>query len=392
PPAGAEAFFPGKDVATRKGKVVFKNALMELIQYEPTTKKVHAEPILITPAWIMKYYILDLSPENSLIGYLIDNGFTVFVISWVNPEADLAGLSFDDYRQLGLGEAVDAVGTITQSPQIHIAGYCLGGTLVAIEAARMARESDARFNSISLLAAQVDFEEAGELTLFINESQITFLEDVMRQTGYLDARQMAGAFQLLRSRDLIWSRMVHHYLMGDPQGLNDLAAWNADATRMPFRMHSEYLRQLFLENELAKGRFEVDGSSVFLEDISAPTFVAATERDHVSPWLSVFKILHLLDTDVTFLLASGGHNGGIVSEPGRENRHFRVATHKVGAVHPDPETWRDLAHYQEGSWWPSWVAWLKTRSSGMHAPPAIGSPERGYPVLGDAPGEYVFQD
>lgn len=390
-PAEALEYQAGRDVAVTPGAVVFRNDLIELIQYAPTTETVRPQPILISPAWIMKYYILDLSPENSLIRYLVSQGFTVFTISWVNPDAGMRETSFDDYRKLGLETAIDAVCSITGAESVHGVGYCLGGTLFAIEAARMARDGDRRLASLSLFAAQVDFSEAGELTLFINESQVALLDDMMRQKGYLDASKMAGAFQFLRSQDLVWSRMVRSYLMGERAGMNDLMAWNADATRMPHRMHSQYLRQLFLNNDLAEGRFRVHGRPIFLEDIRAPVFAVATERDHVSPWKSVFKLLHLLDTDITFLLTSGGHNAGIVSEPGHRNRRYRVAFHEHDSLGPNPEGWLETAEAKAGSWWPEWVDWLQRQSGDPVAPPTLGASERGYPPLEEAPGTYVFQ-
>jgi polyhydroxyalkanoate synthase len=274
---------------------------------------------------------------------------------------------------------------------VHAVGYCLGGTLLAIAAAAMARDGDDRLRSITLLAAQTDFSEAGELMLFINESQLAFLEDMMWEQGFLDTRQMAGAFQLLRSNDLIWSYMVRNYLMGERQPMSDLMAWNADATRMPYRMHSEYLRRLFLNNELAMGRYVAGGRPVALTDIRAPIFAVGTQRDHVAPWRSTHKIELLTDTEVTYLLATGGHNAGIVSEPGRDGRSFQVKTKKAVDLYVDADTWVAQAPRKEGSWWPEWVAWLNARSGAPIDPPALGAADAGYPSLRDAPGDYVRQ-
>ena len=395
PPVGAENFVVGRNVATTPGKVVYRNELIELLQYAPVTETVRPEPVLIVPAWIMKYYILDLSPENSLVRHLLANGFTVFMISWRNPKADQRDLGMDDYRRLGIEAAFEAIDAICPDAKVHACGYCLGGTLLSIAAAQMGRDHDDRLASMTLFAAETDFSEAGELLLLINESQVAYLEDMMWEQGYLDARQMAGAFQILRSNDLIWSQIVRQYMLGERPAMTDLMAWITDTTRMPYRMHSEYLRHLFLANDLAEGRYVAGGRPVALPDIRTPMFVVGTETDHIAPWRSVYKIHLLTDADITFVLTTGGHNVGILGlgerRQGLPSRSFRIAERPAHGGHLDPETWVGTAEQRDGSWWPAWTGWLDQLSRTPKSPPTVGAPEKGYAPLAEAPGRYVLE-
>jgi len=391
-PAGTEEFEVGRNVAVTPGKVVFRNELIELIQYEPATKEVHAEPVLIVPAWIMKYYILDLSPRNSMVRYLVEQGHTVFMMSWKNPDEKDRDLGMDDYVDKGFRAAVDAVATIVPKRKIQAVGYCIGGTLLAIGAAALARDKDERLGSITMFAAQTDFSEPGELAFFINPSQLAMLEATMHKKGVLESKQMGGAFAMLRAQDLLWQPIVNQYLKGQRDRMIDLMAWNADGTRMPWRMHSEYLYRLYLDNELATNRFPVDGKLIRLSDIGAPMFVVGTETDHVAPWKSVYKVDNLVRSDdLTFLLTAGGHNAGIVAGPVHPKRHYRVRTRRLADPHLAPDDWMEAAAKHDGSWWPAWQQWLADHSSGKTKPPAMGAPGKGYAVLADAPGQYVRQ-
>jgi polyhydroxyalkanoate synthase len=391
-PVGVEEFEVGKHLAVSPGKVVLRNDLIELIQYEPTTKDVHAEPILIVPAWIMKYYILDLSPRNSMIKYLVDQGHTVFAMSWKNPDEGDREVGMDDYVRKGFLAALDAVTAIVPDRKVHTIGYCIGGTLLAIGAAALARERDERLASITLFAAQTDFTEPGELAFFINPSQLAMLEATMHRKGVLESKQMGGAFALLRAKDLVWQPIVDTYLKGQRAPMIDLMAWNADGTRMPWRMHSEYLYRLFLDNELATNRFPIGGRLVRLSDIRVPMLVVGTEADHVAPWKSVYKVDNLVRSDdFTFLLTAGGHNAGIVCGPVNPRRHYRIKTRRLADPHLAPEEWVEEATKHDGSWWPAMHRWLAQHSGGKAKPPAMGARRKGYGIIEDAPGRYVRQ-
>ena len=385
-----EGYQVGVNIGVTPGNVIFQNELIELIQYTPSTPKVGAEPVLICPPWIMKYYILDLSPHNSMVKYLVDQGKTVFMISWKNPTQKDKYTSFDDYRTHGLMQAIDVVNAVCPKRAINAVGYCIGGTLLTIGAATMARDDDNRLGSISLFAAQADFSEAGEIMRFISPSQLSFLKKLMKKQGYLGMESMGGAFGALRAGDLIYTAAVDRYLLGKDAKPNDLMAWNADGTRMPYRMHHQYLQQLYLENQLALNKFTVDGRPISVADIRAPLFVLGTETDHVAPWKSVFKLHDLTRQELTFLLTSGGHNAGVISGPEHPRRHYRAHTRNPGDKYMDPDTWLESRDAKAGSWWPYWNQWLEERMSKQTAPPSMGAARKGYKILREAPGEYVM--
>lgn len=403
----AEALEPleyvvGKDVACTPGKVVFRNHLIELIQYTPSTDKVLPEPVLIVPSCIMKYYILDLSPHNSMVKYLVGQGHTVFIVSWRNPDASDRELKMQDYLSTGVLEAMAAVKSRTGAASIHTMGYCLGGTFLAIAAAALGRIQRKQtltakeqalipadmpnLSSVMLLAAQTDFSEPGELGVFIDEEQLANLRQSMNERGYLSGKQMGGSFQFLASKDLVWSRNTRRYLMGEDDASFDLMSWNADQTRLPARMHNEYLTSMFLNNALASGQYRFAGATVALMDIGAPMMVVGTTRDHVSPWKSVYKIHLQTDTHVTFVLAAGGHNAGIVSEPGRPRRSYQIASVEEGHGWIDPDEWVAQTSVVQGSWWEAMDQWIKQRSGN----PVKAKPMKAEHVLADAPGEYVM--
>lgn len=382
----------GKDVATTPGKIVFRNDLIELIQYSPTTPQVHAEPLLIVPSCIMKYYILDLSPHNSMVCYLVSQGFTVFMISWRNPDGAMRDVGLSDYVNHGVLDALAAVEKNSASKQVHAMGYCLGGTFLSIAASWLSNaQADGNkkypsLASVTLLAAQVEFSEPGELGVFIDHDQLINLREEMARTGYFSGRQMLDSFRFLNSRDLIWSQITQRYLLGKDEVGIDMMSWNSDHTRLPERMHNEYLDHLFLNNALAAGHFRLNDSPIALMDIRTPMMVVGTTRDHVSPWHSVYKIHLLCDTDITFVLAAGGHNAGIISEPGHRNRHYQLSHTPHGSGWTDPAEWARKTPTTDGSWWEAWSGWLAQHSSQKIAArtPSVKN------TLCDAPGDYVM--
>jgi polyhydroxyalkanoate synthase len=386
-----DQFRIGQDVACTPGVVVNRNRLVELMQYEPMSTTVKRNPVLIVPAWIMKYYILDLSPHNSLVRYLVEKGHTVFMVSWINPTAEDRDLGMDDYLRMGVMESMDCIGKMTDRAPINAVGYCLGGTLLAIAAAAMGRDRDLRLESVTLLAAQTDFSEPGDLGLFIDESQVTLLEDSMWETGYLDNRQMAGSFRITQANERLWGTWVNDYLMGERQPLTDMAAWNLDSTRLPYRMHTEYLRHLYLNNDLAQGRYRVGTQPVSLSDIQCPIFCVGAERDTVAPWLSVYKIHLYARQDITFVLTSGGHNVGIVNPPGVPGRHYRITTRKASMPYVAPEDLNACVATHEGSWWHAWNDWLTAHSGGEVDAAQRAASESCPQTKGRAPGQYVMQ-
>ena len=393
--APIDHFRVGHDVAVTPGKVVFRNQLIELIRYDAQTERVFPEPVLVVPSWIMKFYIPDLSPQNSLVRYLVEQGHTVYMLSWRNPDARDHNLSMDDYLRLGVIDALRAVGTLSgKNHAVHAMGYCLGGTLLAIAAAALSRKGSMSgtqdlpaIKTLTLLAAQTDFSEPGELGLFIDESQVGFLEKITRGKGYLTGEQMAGSFQFLHSRDLVWTRRMREYLMGEREQQNDLMAWNADTTRMPSRMHHEYLTSLYLHNALATSSYRVEGRAVSLADIRMPVFMVGTQRDHISPWHSVYKLHHLCDAEITFVLTSGGHNAGIISQPGHAKRSYQMDKRAAHGPWVEPGQWAQRTPVQDGSWWPAWHQWLGVHS-GRKVPARPLSSKR---ALCAAPGTYVMQ-
>ena len=378
-----KAFRLGENIATTPGKIVFLNNLMQLIQYAPTTTDVRKRPLLIIPPWINKFYVLDLQPKNSLIKWAVDQGHTVFVISWVNPDEKLAEKGFEDYMLEGPVAALDAIQRATGEPQVNAVGYCLGGTLLASTAAYLAANDDGRIASATYFVTLVDFSEVGDMAVFIDKEQLASLERRMRERGYLDAQDMSASFNMLRANDLIWSFVVNNYLLGKQQLPFDLLFWNSDSTRMPAAMHSFYLRKMYLENRLAEpGGITLAGTPIDLSRINIPSFILSTREDHIAPWKSTYAATRLYSGPIKFVLSASGHMAGVISAPGSKYGHWTNDDLPAGA-----DQWLSGATSHQGSWWPVWDSWV-TRLDDVRVParePGGGN----LPVIEDAPGSYV---
>src|ERR687896_253227 len=381
------AFELGENIAVTPGKVVYRNELIELIQYEPQTEQVYEVPILFIPPWINKYYIVDLQPENSFIRYLLEQGFQVFMISWKNPDESMEETKFEDYMTKGPLAAAEVVKDITGSEQINPVGYCVGGTLLAIALSWLAAGEDENpFHASTFMVALQDFTDVGDTAVFIDEPLIEFMEQQMMERGYLDNRKMANMFNLLRSNDLIWSNVVNNYLLGQKPPAFDLLYWNSDGTRMARDAHSFYLRNTYLENNLIKpGKVEIKGRPIDLSRIEGDIYAVGAERDHIVPWASAWKISRLANGTTRFTLANSGHIAGMINPPSKGKGRY-WATENGGAF-DTPADWRENAREHEGSWWEDWSKWLDAHSGEMVDPPDMGS--ENYPPIEDAPGTYV---
>ena len=377
-------FEVGKNLATTPGTVVFQNELMQLIQYEATTKNTMKLPLLIVPPWINKFYILDLAPEKSFIKWCVDQGITVFVISWVNPDARLVAKSFEEYMREGVITALDTVEAITGETQIHAIGYCVGGTLLSITLAYLAAKKQNRIKSATLFAAQVDFTYAGDLMVFVDEERISQLETHMKEQGYLEASRMANTFNMLRSNDLIWPYIVNNYMRGKKPVPFDILYWNSDATRMPAANHSFYLRNCYLDNKLTKGEMEIAGVRIDLHEVKVPVYNLATREDHIAPAKSVLYGSQYFGGPVKFVLAGSGHIAGVINPPAKPKYQYWTGD---GPQDEGVEAWMKTATEHSGSWWPDWLEWLKAQGAETVAARKIGGGK--FKPIEDAPGSYV---
>ncbi|MGQ7848139.1 PHA/PHB synthase family protein [Granulosicoccus sp. 3-233] len=379
-----DAFTLGENIATTPGKVVYQNDLVQLIQYEPTTAKVHQRPLVIAPPWINKYYILDLQPRNSFIAWAVEQGYTVFVISWVNPDAKLGEKKFEDYMQEGILDVLDAVEAATGEREVSMIGYCIGGTLLSATLAYMSETGDDRIKAATFFASQADFSEAGDLKLFTDTAQVDNLERMMEKKGYLDGSAMATTFNLLRANDLIWSFYVDNYLLGKDPMKFDLLYWNADSTRMPKQTHLFYLREMYINNNLAKpGGITLKGVPIDLSKITIPIYLQAAKEDHIAPYPSVFKSTGLYSGPVRFMLAGSGHIAGVINPPAADKYNYWINEDQP----KDLEEWLDGAEEFPGSWWTDWDKWLAPLSGKQVAKRVPGSGK--LDVIESAPGSFV---
>jgi polyhydroxyalkanoate synthase len=381
----SEAFAPGRNLALTPGQVIYRNKLMELNQYTPTTEKVYSIPLLFIPPWINKYYILDMQPKNSLIKFLVDAGFTVFVISWKNPDATMEEIGFEDYLTLGPLAAFETMKEITGSSKVNPVGYCIGGTLLSMTLPYLAAKKDKTVNAATFLVSLQDFTEVGDTSVFIDEPQVSYIEGQMAERGYLDSSSMSKMFNMLRANDLIWSNVVNNYLLGKEPPAFDLLYWNADGTRMTRAAHSFYLRNTYLENNLIKpNKIVLKDVPIDLGKIHQDIYAVGTEQDHIVPWKSAWRITQLADGKVRFILGGSGHIAGVINPPNK-GRGYWVNDKPV----KNAEQWLESAEQHTGSWWADWLEWLKPRSGEQVAPPPLGGET--HPPITPAPGTYVLE-
>ena len=378
-----DAFEVGENLAVTPGKVVFQNDIIQLIQYSPSGEKQHDTPLLMVPPWINKFYILDLTAEKSFVKYVVDQGFTTFIVSWIDPDERLAGKTFEDYMREGILEAIDAVIQETGVKQINALGYCVGGTLLAATLAYMAATDDKRVASATFLTAQVDFTKAGDLLVFVDDAQLKSLEEIMMEVGYLDSSRMSAVFNMMRARDLIWPYVVNNYMLGKKPPPFDLLYWNADSTRMPAANHAFYLREFYRDNKLAKGEMSLGGIRLDLSNIKIPVYQMAAREDHIAPAPSVFKGSRLFGGKKRFVLAGSGHIAGVVNPPAKPKYQYWTGPKKADGL----QNWLERAEEYPGSWWPNWIKWLAKKSGDMV--PARIPGQGGLGVIEDAPGSYV---
>ncbi|MGH9179957.1 MAG: PHA/PHB synthase family protein, partial [Acidimicrobiales bacterium] len=377
-------FRVGENLAVTPGQVVFRNGLMELIQYEPATTTVYEVPLLASPPWINKYYVMDLAPRRSFIEWAVSKGHTTFAISYRNPDESMRDVALDDYLLHGPHQALEVMADITGQPQANIVGLCLGGTLTTMLLAHLAATEHDRVRSATLLNTLVDFSQPGPMGCFVDRESVERLDQRMLERGYLDGAEMAGMFDLLRSRDLIWNYVESNWLLGEQPPAFDILAWNGDTTRMPAEMHSFYLRYCYVENQLARGEMTLAGTALHLDQVTADTYILAAREDHIAPWRSAYATTQLLGGDVRFVLSSSGHVAGIVNPPDSKRAHWTNDVHAA-----DPDQWLSGAEHHQGSWWHDWARWISARAGRKARPPAMGS--AAHPAIEPAPGTYVHQ-